>query len=82
MAAVGPAAEVQLRHRPALPALQRDHEAQVLPHQSKEPAAPADPAGEPTKVKGKAPARGPPYFASKVLRRHFGEHAPQMGMFD
>jgi hypothetical protein len=40
--------------------------------------------GEPTVVKGKAPARGPPYFASKVVRRHFGvdEHAPQVGMFD
>jgi len=38
--------------------------------------------GEPTEVKGKAPARGPPYFASKVVRRHFGEHALQVGMFD
>ena len=38
--------------------------------------------GEPTEVQGKAPARAPPYFASKVVRRHFGEHAPQVGMFD
>lgn len=27
--------------------------------------------GEPTDVAGKAPARGPPYFASQVLRRRF-----------
>jgi hypothetical protein len=38
--------------------------------------------GEPTQVQGKAPARGPPYFFSKVVRRHFGEHAPQERMFD
>jgi hypothetical protein len=29
--------------------------------------------GEPTQVQGKAPARGPPYFASRVVRRQFGE---------
>jgi hypothetical protein len=38
--------------------------------------------GEPTEVLGKAPARGPPYFASQVLRRRFDEHATQLGMLD
>jgi hypothetical protein len=38
--------------------------------------------GEPTDVQGKAPARGPPYFASKVLRRRFGEHESQLDMLD
>lgn len=38
--------------------------------------------GEPTDVQGKVPARGPPYFASQVLRRRFDEHAPQLGMLD
>jgi hypothetical protein len=38
--------------------------------------------GEPTEVQGKAPARGPPYFASKLLRRRFGEHASQLDMLD
>jgi hypothetical protein len=37
--------------------------------------------GEPTTVQEKAPARGPPYFASKVVRRHFGEPSPQLAMF-
>jgi hypothetical protein len=39
--------------------------------------------GEPTDVQGKAPARGPPYFASRVLRQRFAEpHAPQLDLFD
>jgi hypothetical protein len=38
--------------------------------------------GEPTEVQRKAPARAPPYFASKVVRRHFRDHALQVGMFD
>jgi hypothetical protein len=38
--------------------------------------------GEPTDVQGKAPAREPPYFASKVLRRRFGEHESQLDMLD
>lgn len=38
--------------------------------------------GEPTAVQGKAPARGPPYIASQVLRRRFAEQAPQFGMLD
>jgi hypothetical protein len=37
--------------------------------------------GEPTEVQGKAPARGPPYFASQAVRRHFGEPSPQLAMF-
>jgi hypothetical protein len=37
--------------------------------------------GEPTEVQDKAPARGPPYFASKLVRRHFGEPSPQLAMF-
>ncbi len=37
--------------------------------------------GEPTEVQDKAPARGPPYFASKAVRRHFGEPSPQLAMF-
>ena len=37
--------------------------------------------GEPTEVPGRAPARGPPYFASQVVRRHFGESA-QLDMVD
>lgn len=37
--------------------------------------------GEPTEVQGKAPSRGPPYFASKVVRRHFAEQSSQLGMF-
>ena len=37
---------------------------------------------EPTDVQGKAPARGPPYFASRVLRQRFGEHATQLDMLD
>ena len=37
--------------------------------------------GEPTQVQGKAPARAPPYFASKMVRRHFGEPDPQLAMF-
>ena len=37
--------------------------------------------GEPTQVQGKTPARGPPYFASQVVRRHFGEPA-QLEMLD
>jgi hypothetical protein len=37
--------------------------------------------GEPTHVQGKAPARGPPYFASKVVRRLFGESSQQRDMF-
>ena len=38
--------------------------------------------GEPTDVQGKAPARGPPYFESQVLRRRFNEPADQHGMLD
>jgi hypothetical protein len=38
--------------------------------------------GEPTEVQGKAPARGPPYFASQVVRRHFGEPPQERDMFD
>ena len=37
--------------------------------------------GEPTHVQGKAPARGPPDFASKVVRRLFGESSQQRDMF-
>jgi Putative transposase len=37
---------------------------------------------EPTDVQGKAPARGPPYFASRVLRQRFGEHSTQLDMLD
>lgn len=37
--------------------------------------------GEPTEAQHKAPARGPPYFASKLVRRHFGEPSPQLAMF-
>ena len=38
--------------------------------------------GEPTDVQGKAPARGPLYFASQVLRQRFDEHATRVGMLD
>jgi hypothetical protein len=38
--------------------------------------------GEPTHVQGKAPARGPPYFASNIVRRYLREHTLQVGMFD
>ncbi len=37
--------------------------------------------GEPTLMQGKAPARGPPYFASKMVRRRFAEQSSQLGMF-
>jgi len=37
--------------------------------------------GEPTEVQPKAPARGPPYFASQAVRRYFGEPSPQLAMF-
>lgn len=37
--------------------------------------------GEPTEVKPKAPARGPPYFASQAARRHFAEPSPQLAIF-
>jgi len=36
---------------------------------------------EPTEVKPKAPARGPPYFASQAVRRHLGVPSPQLAMF-
>ena len=36
--------------------------------------------GEPTDVMGKAPARGPPYFATKVARRHLAQSS-QLGLF-
>jgi hypothetical protein len=36
--------------------------------------------GQPTDVPGKAPARGPPYFASQVLRQRFAERGPQLDM--
>ena len=38
--------------------------------------------GEPTDAQGKAPARGPPYFASQVLRQRFAELGPQLDMLD
>jgi hypothetical protein len=38
--------------------------------------------GEPTDVQGKAPARGPPYFASQLLRRRFAEHTTLLDMLD
>ena len=38
--------------------------------------------GEPTDVQAKAPARGPPYFASQVLRRRFAEQTTQLDMLD
>ena len=31
--------------------------------------------GEPTEIPGRAPARGPAYFSSQVVRRSFGESA-------
>ena len=34
--------------------------------------------GEPTEVQGKAPARAPPYFVSKVARRHLAQHSSQL----
>ena len=37
---------------------------------------------EPTDVQGKAPARGPPYFASQVLRQRFAEPEPQPDFFE
>ena len=40
--------------------------------------------GEPLDVQGKAPARAPPYFASKMVRRRFAEQQPsssQLWMF-
>ena len=38
--------------------------------------------GEPTDVQGKAPARGPPYFASQVLRQRFAAPGPQLDFLD
>jgi len=38
--------------------------------------------GESTEVQGKAPARGPPYFASKLIRRRLVEHSPQLQGFE
>jgi hypothetical protein len=38
--------------------------------------------GQPAGVQGKAPARGPPYFASQVLRQRFAERVPQLDMLD
>ena len=37
--------------------------------------------GEPTHVQGRAPARGPPYFASTMVRRRFAQQSAQLGMF-
>ena len=37
---------------------------------------------EPSDVQGKAPARRPPYFASRVLRRRFAEQTTQLDMLD
>ena len=37
--------------------------------------------GEPTDVQGRAPARAPPYFASKMVRRRFAQQSAQIGMF-
>ena len=36
---------------------------------------------EPLEVQGKASARGPPYFASKVVRRRLAQQSSQLGMF-
>ena len=38
--------------------------------------------GEPTEVPPRAPARGPPYFKTPVLRRRFGGQEAQREMFD
>ena len=83
MAAVGRVAQAQLRHRPALPALRRHDEAEILSLTCpKSLQRLLTRLGEPTDVQGKASARGPPYFASKLLRRRFGEHACQLDMLD
>ena len=37
---------------------------------------------EPHGLQGKAPAGGPPFFASRVLRRRFGEQTTQLHMLD
>ena len=37
--------------------------------------------GEPTHVQGKAPSRGPPYFASTMVHRHLAQQSAQLGMF-
>jgi hypothetical protein len=38
--------------------------------------------GEPTEPPTRAPARGPPYFATQVVRRALGGAAAQVQMFD
>jgi hypothetical protein len=40
--------------------------------------------GEPTEPPKRAPARDPPYWTSRVLRRHpeHSGHSAQMGMFE
>jgi hypothetical protein len=38
--------------------------------------------GEPTDVRGKAPARGPAYFASQVLRQRFAEPGRQLDFLE
>ena len=38
--------------------------------------------GEPTDVQGKAPARAPPYFASKMVRRRFAEQQQPSSQLD
>jgi hypothetical protein len=38
--------------------------------------------GDPTAPPERAPARGPPYFASKVVRRALGERLGQQELFD
>jgi hypothetical protein len=38
--------------------------------------------GEPTDVQAKAPARGPPYFASRVLRHRFAQPTTQLDILD
>ena len=37
---------------------------------------------EPTEIQGKAPARSPPYFSSREVRRRFGDGDDQLGLFD
>ena len=38
--------------------------------------------GDPTSPPERALARGPPYFASKILRRALGEHTGQQELFE
>ena len=38
--------------------------------------------GDPTSPPERAPARGPPYFATKIVRRALGEHTGQQELFE